>query len=356
MRIAQLASSVESVPPKGYGGIELIVHLLTEELVRRGHDVTLFASGDSVTSARLVSVVDVSLRTGGAYLSRQWPAFEIRTILKLKEMEDEFDIVHNHMGWQALPYLAQMHCPSVTTNHNQVKEYCSQIYLAFKELPYVAISDMHRKLNYAHELNYVATIYNGIDVDRFSADGESNRSYLLFVGRVCNDKGTAEAVEVAHKLSLPLKIAGKIDEADTSYFNERVKPHLSSNREYVGEVSHTEKVELYRQAIAVVYPINFEEPFGLVMAEAMASGTPVMAFDRGSVREVLSDGETAIIAKCVDELIDRFPEIEKISSYTCRKRAIDLFSAQTMVDRYEKLYNRLTGESGGARVRSRRSG
>ncbi len=349
MRIAQLAPLVELVPPIGYGGTELVVHLVTEELVKRGHEVTLFAAGGSATAARLVTVSDHELRNH-EHVDR-WQAFDIRSLLRLKDMQSEFDIVHNHMGYQALPYLDRLNCAVVSTNHNHVKTYCRDIYFAFSQLPYVSISDSYRKFNYQDRLNYVATVYNGIDVDRHFYDPNAERNYLLFIGRLCADKGTADAIKVAQALGLPLKIAGKVDRNDRDYFEQQVKPFLNDDKiTYLGEVNFEEKARLYSKAIALVYPIDFEEPFGLVMAESLAAGTPVMAFDRGSVREVLSDGETAVIGHTVEELVARFAEIGKISPAVCRQRAASMFSKQKMTQHYEEVYRALLGLSGPAGV------
>jgi len=340
MRIAQLSANVEPVPPPGYGGTELIVSLLTEELIKRGHDVTLFASGDSTTAARLIPVTPKALRPEGKFPTTQWPAFDIRTLLTLQEMKSEFDIVHSHMSWSALPYLDTLECAVLTTMHNQVKPYCEAIYCRFAHQSYVAISDSFKTLNLPEKLNYVATIYNGIKVDAFTpVDLNCKRDFLLFVGRICNDKGTAEAIDIAQKLNLPLKIAGKVDKNDEPYFEKEVKPRLRhGGADFIGEIGHDEKVKLYQSAIAVVYPINFNEPFGLVMAESLAAGTPVMAFDRGSVREILSEPETAIIGKSVDQLVDKFPLLEKISRQHCIDRVKKMFSVEKMVDGYEELY------------------
>lgn len=354
MRIAQLAGNVEKVPPDGYGGTELVVSLLTEELVKRGHEVTLFASGDSRTDARLVSVVDKPLRTADDIPKRRWQAYDILALTRLREMVDQFDIVHNHMGWQALPWAEKFRIPMVTTNHNPVKKYCAPIYMAYKDLNYVAISEAYRKLNYPDDLNYVATIYNGIDTNDFAAspgengghangdDGDSKN--LLFMGRICQDKGTAEAIEFAQRVNMPLVIAGKVDSADQVYFEQKVKPQLDNTTiKFIGEVSYGEKIRLYKEAVAVVYPINFEEPFGLVMAEALAAGAPVLAFKRGSVPELLTDKETAIVGTTVDDLVARFPEARGISAQACRKRA-EMFSKRRMVDAYFGLYERLIQE------------
>ena len=256
-------------------------------------------------------------------------------------MKDEFDIIHNHMNWQALPYLDRLNKPVVTTNHNPVRDYCKDIYFAYSHLPFVSISDAYRRLNHPDKLNYVATVYNGINLNDYEFCKNSSKEYLLFLGRICDDKGTKECIEIAKALNLPLKIAGKVDKRDQAYFDSEVKPHLEKGIEFVGEVNLEQKNALYKDAIAVVYPINFDEPFGLVMAESLACGTPVVALKRGSVKEVLSDGKTALICKNVEEMIKRFKEIESINSQECRKRVEDLFSASQMVRSYLKVYESL---------------
>jgi glycosyltransferase involved in cell wall biosynthesis len=345
MRIAQLATNVESVPPLGYGGTEIVVNLLTEALVSGGHEVTLFASGDSKTKARLVSVTECGLRTNPKILQRQWQSFDLQTLIKLKHMKGEFDLIHNHMGYQALPFLDELGVPSLTTLHNPVKPYNYPIYQEFKHLPFVAISDAFRRLNHGDLLNYVATVYNGINLDLYPYPENAKRDYLLFLGRICHDKGTADAVEIAERLGLPLKIAGKVDEPDRPYFEEKVKPKLSHTIEYLGEVNHEQKLKLYANAIALLHPINFDEPFGLTLVEALAEGTPVVAIARGSIPEVLSDKETAVLGKTKEELIERFGEIEKIEPKACRKRVQEKFSKERMVDDYVKLYDRLVNQA-----------
>ncbi|HEY9732421.1 MAG TPA: glycosyltransferase family 4 protein [Drouetiella sp.] len=343
MRIAQVAANTEPVPPVGYGGTELIVSLLTEELVKRGHEVTLFAAGTSKTNAKLITVVDEPLRAAGKYNMLQWPAFDMQTLIEVENRQDQFDIVHSHMSWSALPVLDRLKCATLTTMHNQVKPYCEGIYLRYRHLPFVAISDSFKSLNKPDELNYVATVYNGIRVEDFSKNSDTDqREGLLFVGRLCKDKGTAEALDIAKQLKMPLTLAGKVDKNDEAYFEQEVKPRLeNSDAEFIGEVDHDQKVALYSKALAVVYPINFNEPFGLVMAEALAAGTPVMAFDRGSVREVLDDPKTSIIGSSVDQLVKRFPELKHINRNDCVERVQNLFSVEKMVDSYEAVYERL---------------
>lgn len=348
MRIAQLATNIECVPPKGYGGTESVVHLLTEELVRRGHEVTLFATGDSQTAARLIHSVEAPLRTDALIPQSRWAAYDLRTLLQLKNMSAEFDIIHNHMGYVALPFLSEIDCASVTTNHNPIKDYCAEIYLHYRQLPYVSISNAYARLNYADKLNYVATVYNGIDVDSFAGQRAKQGQYLLFIGRIGYDKGTAAALDIAHALSLPIKLAGKVDKRDMDYFEAEVKPRLCyKEAEFIGEVNHEQKIDLYRSAIATVCPINFDEPFGLVLAESMAAGTPVMAFNRGAVPEVVQDKVTGIVGGSVNELVCRFPELERITASACQARSRSLFSVKQMVDGYEEVYKKLMDKRAG---------
>jgi len=371
MRIAQLAPLTESVPPKSYGGTELVVNLITEGLVAAGHEVTLFASEDSETSAELVSIAPKALRLDESIPVRRWPAYALRQLLEFQKRQHEFDIVHNHMGYEAFATLKRCLIPNVTTNHNPIRDYCAPLYLEYADLPFVSISHAYRKLNYPDKLNYVATIYNGIDVEPHihwmpgedgDGDGAGNSikpssaegaaagrapvpqkpTSLLFLGRICQDKGTATAIEIAQKLGMPLKIAGKVDAADRQYYEQLVKPHLNSqNIEYVGEVTFKQKLKLYNESVAVVYPIAFDEPFGLVVAEALASGVPIMAFERGSMSELITDGETGILGKNADDLIKRFAEVEHISANKCRESAKSRFSKERMVSEYVKLFESL---------------
>jgi glycosyltransferase involved in cell wall biosynthesis len=395
MRIAQLAPLAESVPPKAYGGTELVVSLLTEELVKMGHQVTLFASGDSVSEATLVSGSPSGLRQHEPR-GQRWAAYEIEQLFRLRERAFQFDLIHNHMGYVSLPFLADLVGASgfcnasgasiVTTLHNPIKDYCADIYLKYGYLNFVAISESFRKLNYPEELNYVGTIYNGIDCslykscgnefelkgagfdlgrdlesegafDRACNESANNRNkfddgYLLFLGRICGDKGAYEAIEFASAVGLPLKMAGKVDSADQSYFDELICPVLTGQRtvscpvEYVGEIDEAKKIELFAGAKAVIYPVKFEEPFGLVIAESMASGVPVIAMRRGAIPELIVDGVTGIVADSPEEMVRRFREQFSLLDSTaarlqCRQRVEERFSSRAMALSYLALYERL---------------
>ncbi len=341
MKIAILSTNIEQVPPVGYGGTELIVHLLTESLVEKGHDVTLFAPATSITKARHVACVNKPLRLDDTIPMRRWQAYDIITMQTLAKMQNEFDIIHNHMGYQALPFLNYFKTKVVSTLHNPIRDYCAPIYFYYGNLPYVAISNSYKEKNYPEKLNYVDVIYNGIDINLFPLKTNLNPQYFLFIGRICQDKGTAIAINIARKLNIPLKIAGKVDVSDLEYFNTLVKPYLNSTIEYIGEVNHAEKIALYNNAIAVLYPIAFAEPFGLVMVESLATGTPVLAFNQGSVSEILEDGITGIVANTEAQIIEKFPLLEKINKDTLRRRVIDKFTKEKMIDNYLKLYFKL---------------
>jgi len=345
VKIAQLAPLSESVPPKGYGGTELVISQLTEELIRRDHEVVLFATGDSETAAELQSVTATGLRSSNVP-SHRWAAYEMQSLIRFMERKDEFDVVHNHMGYLAFPYISQLECAVVSTLHNPIQDYNVEIFRAYKHLPSVAISDAYKRLNYPDEMNYVGRVYNAVDAEGFDTGqispdpiGEQGRQYLLFLGRVSHAKGTADAIKIAKAVGMPLKIAGKVDTTDREYFEKFVEPELNQDVEYIGEVAFHEKAGLYRGAKAVVYPIHFEEPFGLVMAEALASGTPLLALERGSVREVIDD-QVSVIGKSVDELIQRYGEIDGIKSSECIAKAKS-FSVAKMASGYEEIYRRL---------------
>ncbi|MBU6453520.1 MAG: glycosyltransferase family 4 protein [Cyanobacteria bacterium REEB67] len=341
MRIAQVAPLAESVPPQGYGGSELVVSLLTEELIKRGHQVTLFASADSRTSAKLEPCAPQGLRASSIPPTR-WTAYDQKMLLKLEARASEFDIIHNHLGYAGLPLLRFIDCPTVSTIHNPVRDYCADVYLACKEMPIVAISDAYKRLNYPDDLNYVATVHNGIDISGFDYQESATGNYLLFIGRLCDDKGTAEAIQIARAVNMPIILAGKVDANDQAYFDKNVKPLLSEpGVTYIGEISGDEKNRLYGAATATLCPIKFEEPFGLVFAESLACGTPVLALKRGAAPEVISDGETGVVDYSVEALIKRFDEIARISREKCRRRAADLFSKERMAESYEQVYKNM---------------
>ncbi|OGH98763.1 MAG: glycosyl transferase [Candidatus Melainabacteria bacterium GWF2_32_7] len=343
MKIALMAPLWETVPPKAYGGTELVVYILCEEFVRRGHEVTLFASGDSKTSATLMPIIEKSMRE----LKVKNPFnYELQAIAKLLECWQEFDIIHNHMGYQFLPFVNLVNIPIVTTLHGAfVFQEENECYERYKHLPYISISDSQR--NGSPGLNYTATVYNGIQVDKYKFEKEPiiDRPYLVFLGRMSQEKGPHLAIQLAKKTGWKLIMAGKVDVHDHVYFETQVKP-LIDNKQiiFIGELGHDAKVELLKGAYATIHTVTWPEPFGLVMAESMACGTPVLALNQGSIPEVVKNGVTGYIENDIDSLTKHVKDIEKIDRYACRKHVEENFSAQRMAEGYIATYKKLIAQ------------
>lgn len=344
MKIAQIAPIVERVPPKKYGGTERVVFALTEELIRRGHEVTLFASGDSITSAKLVSVYPRSIRD--AKLKDLYGP-NILTLLNIGlaySMQNQFDIIHDHNGQLGLPVANIAQTPTVMTLHGPLTVEIKRIFTTLKEPYLVSISNSQRKL--APNLNYIGCVYNGLNMKDYPFSN-SHESYLLFVGRICLEKGTHLAIEVAEYLDLPLVIAAKLDAVDMPYFNEYVGPRLSDNIRWIGEVDEKERNKLMSRALCLLHSITWPEPFGLTMIEAMACGCPVIAFNRGSVPEIIKDGKNGFVIKNedVDGMIEAVGKLDQINRGFCREYALKMFSDTKMADGYEKIYQRVIKKS-----------
>ena len=291
MKIAQIAPLVESVPPTLYGGTERVVSWLTEELVRQGHDVTLFASGDSQTSARLEPVVPRSLRLQGVHNSLP---YNIIMLDRVASRQHEFDVLHFHIDFFHYPLFRGMAHRTLTTLHGrQDLPEMPDVYRAFPHMPLVSISDHQRKP--VPPVNWRGTVPHGLPQNMYRL-GRGRGDYLAFLGRICPDKGILPAIEIARLAGMKLKVAAKVDPADQEYFNEEVEPVLqaSPHVEFIGEINDSQKQEFLGQAKALLFPISWPEPFGLVMIESMACGTPVIAFNCGSVSEVMADGVTGL--------------------------------------------------------------
>jgi len=338
MRIAQVAPLVESVSPKHYGGTERIVAYLTEELVRLGHDVTLFASGDSVTRAELVPVCRRSFRQNKRatdYLSR-----EVLLMDHVMQRSGEFDVVHFHTG--CLHYLISRHLtvPHVTTLHGRLDTTeLLRLYERFRDMPMVSISNAQRTPWPC--ANWQATIYHGLPKDLFRFHPEPG-NYLAFLGRVSPEKRVDRAIEIAKKVGMPLKIAAKVDRADRRYFKLEIEPLLNDPLiEWLGEISDKDKDEFLGTAYALLFPIDWPEPFGLVMIESMACGTPVIAYDCGSVPEVMEDGVTGFIVRDLDEAVKGVNRIRDLSRSQCREVFEKRFAAERMATAYVDVYKRL---------------
>ena len=356
MKIAQLAPPWLPVPPTGYGGTELIVHSLTEELVKRGHDVTLFASGDSKTSAKLSSVFEKALGNSGAIKGDA--LHPLLHYIECFEKAEQFDIIHNHAQYYAMFLADLVKTPFVHTIHGSYSKESTpeekiHTLKRFRDHNFISISNNQR--NDLPELNYVATVYNGIDLSEFPFIKEQGK-YLLWFGRITAKKGPVDAIEAANSLGLPLKLVGAIDPIEQEYFDSVVKPLIDGKLiTYEGEISVFDKAKVYEGAICTLYPIHWEEPFGLVMAESMASGTPVVAYNRGSVSELVEDGITGFIIRenpassdgyrisevGVAGLVAAVKRIGEISREACRKRIEENFTVEKMVDGYEAVYKKL---------------
>jgi glycosyltransferase involved in cell wall biosynthesis len=338
LRIAQVAPLVETVPPESYGGTERIVSYLTEELVRLGQDVTLFASGGSVTAAKLVPIAERSLRSDSTVtdpLTRN--LVEIEEVLKRVE---NFDLVHFHDGYLHFPLARRLQTPTVTTMHGRMDvPDLVPVFREFSELPLVSISDQQRSpLPFA---NWIATVPHGIPEDLYSFRPDPD-DYALFVGRICADKGPDRAIEISKHVGMPLKIAAKVDKVDQQYFESEIKPLLNSSLiEFIGEVNDEEKNVLLGGARALLFPINWPEPFGLVMIESLACGTPVIAFDCGSVPEVLEHGKTGFIVRTVPEAEEALQNLHKISRAVCRQEFERRYTSPRMAANYLQVYQRL---------------
>lgn len=336
MRIAQITPLWERVPPFRYGGIELIVSLLTDELVRRGHEVTLFASGDSITKADLKSVHDQALRLDPNI--KEHGLYEQMILASLYQQADQFDIIHSHLGYAALPYSVFVKTPTIHTTHGIFTPDNEKLFRQFADQPFTSISEAQREPRLG--LNYIHTVYNGIDPDAYEFQATPTQPpYLAFVGRLSPEKGPEGAIHIAQTTGLPLKMAGKIDVVDRQYYNEILKPQIDGKQiQYLGEVSHEEKVQLLKNAAVTLFPITWREPFGLVMIESMATGTPVIGMALGSVPEVIAHGKTGFICHTLEEMSQFIPDAMKLNRQTCRDYVLSHFSVNTMVTEYERAY------------------
>jgi glycosyltransferase involved in cell wall biosynthesis len=350
LRIAQISTIWEKTPPPLYGGTERVASFLTEELVRRGHDVTLFATGDSKTSAKLSSVYPRALyRDGIPWTNGLYPLLHITNAL---DRQEEFDVIHMHFNtrqdYVALALAEYVKKPMIFTIHfvlpekgDKSKEDRLLLLSKYRDRNFVSISKAQKTLKY---LNFAGTAYNGVDFSEFKFFPE-HKGYLAWLGRVCNDKGTWEAIQVAKKTGHKIILGGKIDlfnEEYKDYYEKRIKPEIDGrNVIYIGELNTKQKVNLMGNAKAVLVPINWNEPFGLVTVESMACGTPVIAFDMGPIREQIINNKTGMVVKSLKEMISAVSKIDKIDRRKCRDHALSKFSVSSMADSYESIYQKL---------------
>jgi glycosyltransferase involved in cell wall biosynthesis len=342
MKIVEIAPPEEAVPPEKYGGIELVVSNVTEGLVRAGHDVTLIASGDSTTSAKLASVFDTTFRAmfplekenqADILAKRTYYRYIYAMNMVSIINKSSPDIVHNHFGWRTVLFSKHFNCPMITTVHSPLTAYNErQTYADFPEGNYVSISNNQRKA--MPDLNWVGTVYNGIDVNRFDL-GTGSGDYFVFLGRTSPEKGLSEICQMIRKTNHKLKIAAKIDGSDKVYFETNVKPYIDGEQiELIGEVDHVGKNKLLGAAKGLLIWLNWEEPFGLVVPEANACGTPVIVNKRGSMPELIEDGVNGFLVDSLDEMQDKLDSVETLSREACRDYVQKNFSVEKMVEGY----------------------
>jgi glycosyltransferase involved in cell wall biosynthesis len=336
VRIAIAAPMMESIPPPLYGGTERVVSTLTEELVRRGHHVTLFASGDSRTSASLVACAPRGLRldpTAGDMM-----ACARMELSEVYRRAGDFDLIHNHIDYSAFPFARLSRTPTVTTAHGRLDlAHIRPEYARFPEQRLISISDSQR--GPLPSANWVRTVYNGIDLKHFHFQATGG-DYMVFLGRISPEKRPDRAIEIAREVGMRLVIAAKVDPLDQAYYDTTIAPLIRDCPlvEYVGEVNEAEKDALLGGAYAYLFPIDWPEPFGLTMVEAMATGTPVVAYRAGSVPEVIVDGVTGIICDSFRAMVDAVPRISSLDRRACRQHVARWFSAEAMAEGYEQAY------------------
>jgi len=339
MRIAQIAPLYEPVPPRLYGGTERVVAHLADALVELGHDVTLFASGDTWTRARLASMRERALRLDPAALKSDIAA-HLAMLKEVQNRVDEFDVLHFHIDLLHFPFFEAVAARTLTTLHGRLDiDDLPWAYRRWPEYPLVSISDSQRRpLAFA---NWIATVPHGIPTERFHFSPK-DAGYLAFVGRISPEKRPDRAIEIARRTGMPLKIAAKVDPVDQHYFDLVVVPMLDPPFvEFLGEVDDVAKNALLGGAAALLFPIDWPEPFGLVMIEAMACGTPVIAWDMGSVREVVEDGVSGFVVDSIDAAIAALGRVPTLDRRAIRTHFEKRFSAATMARRYAELYARL---------------
>ena len=338
MRIAQVSPLYESVPPRLYGGTERVVSYLTEQLVAQGHDVTLFASADSTTSARLIPCSPQSLRLHAGCIDQL--AHHIAMLERVAAMAREFDIVHYHIDYLHFPLSRRLGLPHVTTLHGRLDlPDLVPVYREFADMPVVSISNAQRRA--LPGANWQGTVYHGLprDLCRFHA---GPGAYLAFLGRISPEKRVDQAIAIARAARIPLRIAAKIDRADREYFESSIRPLLHGPLvEFLGEIGDDAKDEFLGHALALLFPIDWPEPFGLVMIEAMACGTPVIAYRRGSAPEVLDEGVTGFIVAGVAEAVDAVGRVSHLDRRRCRQVFDERFSSDTMAREYGMVYRRV---------------
>jgi glycosyltransferase involved in cell wall biosynthesis len=342
MRIAQVSPLYESCPPQLYGGTERVVSYLSEELVRQGHEVTLFASGDSQTAATLRASCDRALRLDPR--CKDPLPHHLVMLNRVARSAEAFDIIHFHADFLHFPLFAPLWGKTLTTTHGRLDlPDLPPLFREFPMMPLVSISDAQRApVPWA---SWQGTVHHGLPADLYPP-GRGDGGYLAFIGRICPEKGVEKAIKIAHRVGIPLKVAAKVDKADLDYYNNKVKKLLKGpGVEFVGEIGDRDKEEFLGRAMALLFPIDWPEPFGLVMIEAMANGTPVIAFRRGSVPELIDEGVAGFVVDSLDEAVAAVPRAAALDRSGIRGRFEERFSVQRMARDYVELYDEVRRRS-----------
>ena len=342
MHIAQIAPLTEAIPPKLYGGTERVVHWLTEELVALGHEVTLFASGDSCTSAKLEAFWPRALRLDGSI--RDPNALHMAMLEHVRRRADEFDFLHFHLDYYPFSLFSRQRTPWATTLHGRLDLPEHQpVFDTFSDAPVISISNSQRRP--LPQARWIKTIHHGLP-ERLLMPQSAKPSYFAFLGRVAPEKRLDTAIRISRHCGVPLKVAAKIDRADRDYYDEQIKPLMGSRHvDFIGEINDEQKSEFFSGAIALLVPIDWPEPFGLVMIEAMACGTPVIAFNRGSVSEIVEDGVTGFVVEDEAGAVGAVDRLAQLSRAQIRKRFEERFTARRMATDYLAVYRTLMGQA-----------
>jgi glycosyltransferase involved in cell wall biosynthesis len=342
MRIAQIAPLYEAVPPTAYGGTERVIAALSNGLTALGHEVTLFAAGGSDTRAQLIEVVPAPLRVR---MTREEmidvaPHLHLRMLADVFERADEFDIIHSHTDIWTLPFARKVETPTVITMHGRLDlPHVRHTLPLYPDVPMISISDHQRRAVRDLPVNWAATVYNGLELSAYHAARTPRGRHLAFVGRINAEKGPALAVEVARRTHRSLHVAAKIDPLDLEYYRTEIEPMFRRHGvDFHGELEEPDKPDFYASAAATLFPSDWPEPFGLVMIESMAAGTPVIALRRGSVPEIIIDGVTGFICDTVDDMVNAVHRIDELDPDACRRRAAS-FDASRMCAEYEQAFN-----------------
>ena len=332
MKVAVLSSVAWRTPPRHYGPWEQVASNIAEGLVKRGVEVTLFATGDSITAGKLQSICEQGFEENR---NQDYKVLECLHISNLMEKASEFDLIHNNFDFLPLTYSALIKTPLITTIHGFSSQKIIPVFKKYNSIgSYVSISNADR----SPELDYIATVYNGLNIHDFDFV-EQPEDYLLYFGRIHHDKGTAEAISIAKKSKRKLLIAGIIQ--DEGYFKEKIEPELNDQIQYIGHAGPEKRNELLGKASALLHPINFNEPFGMSVAEAMLCGTPVIAFNKGSMPELIRHEQTGFLVNNIDEAVNAVSALKNINRKDCRDWAASQFSSEKMVDDYYKLYQQI---------------